>query len=70
MPTPASAAGSETDRHSQKAEQMKAPVVVNGGAGDRHVCLLGYHSRMGDLADNPEVASWFIWRPQPMDSSA
>lgn len=36
MPTPASEPGSETDRHSQKAERMKAPVGVNGGAGNRH----------------------------------
>lgn len=42
MPTPASSPGSETDRHSQKAEQMKAPVIVNGGPRDRHA-----HSFLG-----------------------
>lgn len=33
MPAPASALGFETTTLSQKAEQMRAPVEANGGAG-------------------------------------
>lgn len=70
MPAPASAPGSETDTCSQKAEQMKAPVEANGRAGDRLSLMLWYQPRMGIPASNPEAASWFIWKPEPVVSPA
>lgn len=68
MPTPASAPGSETDRHSQRVEQMRllSRLMEEQGTGV-HVCF-GNYLRMGNSATNPEVASWFTWRPEPVGS--
>lgn len=65
MPAPASAPGSETNTHSQKAEQMKAAVQANGRTGHSFSLIVWYHPWMGKSASNLEAASGFTWKPEP-----
>lgn len=66
MPAPASAPGSKRDTHSQKAEQMKAPVEEDRGEGT--ACHLRCATSLGWESQQPrwETASQFTWKPQPL----
>lgn len=67
MPAPASALGSETSTLSQKAEQMRAPVGANRGAGHSVSPPLWSHPRRGGKsAVSLEAVSWFTWKPEPL----